>query len=141
MIVRDDTPGPIILEREYPLPTEGERSILDPIFLKRFMAKIEATIVEPEVGECWIWQGAVNGHGYGRFSLGLREGKRFIAYTHRVSYMHFVGPVPEGWVVDHMCNHKMCVRPSHLETIPGMENIKRAWERRPWKRRNQYSKE
>lgn len=132
-----------LLEREFGIPTEGDRYILSPSQLKRFLSpeKVRKQVVIPEYGECWQWVGAQNGKGYGRFYLEKRDGKPFIAYSHVTSYSHFVGPIPYRWVIDHMCGIHSCMRPDHLEAIPNQVNLRRADARRPWKRRNQYSKE
>lgn len=56
--------------------------------------------------DCWEWQGCLNGHGYGQFSLRYR-----MPAAHRVSYEHFVGPIPDGLTLDHLCRNTRCVRP------------------------------
>ena len=131
------------LVREHPIPPEGERLILDPQLLARFLGKIQKAqlLEDPAEGECWLWMPPGQAHrgGYGRFYLGRDDsGKQHYKGSHVISYMHFVGPVPPGWVVDHMCENKACCAPYHLECIPNLENLKRAHERRPWKRINQY---
>lgn len=127
------------LVREHPLPTEGERLILDPKQLARFLSKVRKGVVNPEYGECWIWIPPSQSGGYGRFYLGRDENdKQHYRGSHVLSYMHHVGPIPPGWIVDHMCNNKACCNPDHLECIKELENLKRAHERRPWKRLNQY---
>lgn len=45
--------------------------------------------------------------------------------AHRVSYELFVGPIPEGYDVDHLCGQPLCVRPSHLEAVTPSENRRR----------------
>ena len=76
--------------------------------------------------ECWVWTGAPNQDGYGVFYVTPTE--RVLA--HRWAYERAFGPIPEGWEVDHLCNVRMCVRPSHLEAITGEENNRRKMERR-----------
>lgn len=134
------------LAREHPLPTEGERQILRPDQLARFLASIDRLVINPDHGECWIWTKEVDNNkgGYARFYLGKKETEdgRIVSVrraAHVISYMHHVGPIPADWIVDHMCNNKACVRPEHLETIPNLENLQRAQKRRPWKRHNQYA--
>lgn len=46
--------------------------------------------------------------------------------AHRVAYMAFVGPIPGGLVLDHLCMNTMCVNPDHLEPVTQSENAKRA---------------
>jgi len=69
---------------------------------------------------CWNWNGAATGFGYGRF-----WGGNTYELSHRWSYMHFVGPIPEGLTIDHLCRNTRCVNPSHLEPVTMRENIMR----------------
>lgn len=44
----------------------------------------------------------------------------------RWAYEHFVGPIPEGQVPDHLCRVVGCVRfPDHLEPVSRQENLAR----------------
>lgn len=51
-------------------------------------------------------------------------------HAHRVSYEVHVGPIPRGWVIDHLCHnadtschadaecpHRRCVNPAHLAAV------------------------
>lgn len=58
---------------------------------------------------CWLWTGSRTGHGYGT----LRRDGQYLQ-AHRYSWMQANGPIPEGLVVCHRCDVKLCVRPSHL---------------------------
>jgi HNH endonuclease len=72
-------------------------------------------------GDCWRWTGDVSVRGYGRI-------KRRAA--HRVSYELFVGPIPAGMTIDHLCFNTRCVNPAHLEPVTAEENLRREWEHR-----------
>lgn len=54
---------------------------------------------------CWLWKGATNGGGYGTYGM---------ANAHRIAYIHFVEPIPEGMHVLHRCDNPPCVNPDHL---------------------------
>lgn len=87
---------------------------MSPMAEARFLAKV----VKMPVG-CWVWTAVKNKAGYGMFKYDkLRS-------AHRVSYMHFVGPIPEGMVIDHLCRNRSCVNPEHLEAVTATTN----WER------------
>lgn len=58
---------------------------------------------------CWKWTGCNRGNGYGVLRY---KGKTESA--HRVSYKIFKGEIPEGYVVMHSCDCKLCINPDHL---------------------------
>jgi hypothetical protein len=80
-------------------------------------------IPEPNTG-CWLWIGMYGTGGYGRFRM---NGKTYAA--HRVSYEHFIGPIPEGLTIDHVlargCGNTSCVNPDHLEAVTSATNTMR----------------
>ncbi|WP_248499301.1 NUMOD4 motif-containing HNH endonuclease [Staphylococcus aureus] len=59
-----------------------------------------------------------------------KDGKNKIFKVHRLVYAAFVGPIPDGHVIDHKNNIKTSNRPHNLEPITIAENNKRAAERR-----------
>ena len=70
---------------------------------------------------CWEWTAYKNPSGYGR-AVGPNGDKQ---YVHRLSYELFVGPIPEGLTIDHLCRNRGCCNPEHLEAVTRSENIKR----------------
>lgn len=69
---------------------------------------------------CWLWIGSTAGHGYGEFYDGQRK-----VPAHRWAYEHFIGPIPDGLQLDHLCRVRPCVNPEHLEPVTQAENIRR----------------
>ena len=73
---------------------------------------------------CWIWLGFVAKKGYGQIGVGDK-----IDLVHRVSYRYYNGEIPDGLVVDHLCDVRCCVNPAHLEAVTNGENIARTYRR------------
>lgn len=144
------------IEGEWPYPaslSRFKRTEMDQKMAKRFFKKIELfdmghvpepTSVWVQFNEpCWLWKGGLHPKGYGRFWLGWDPvtGAGIWSYSHRIAFEHFVTIPKPGYIVDHECNVKTCCNPVHLWPVSNIENLRLADERRPWKRRNQYSKE
>ena len=83
---------------------------------QRFWSKVE---FDHESG-CWLWVGSVSKKGYGHF---WHDG--VAARAHRWAYEHFVGPIPEGLQIDHLCRVRHCVRPDHMEPVTNRINTLR----------------
>lgn len=92
--------------------------------LARFWSHVDTNGSVPDrvewLGQCWQWTGAVNPKGYAHVRV-----QRVTMHAHQWSYRMFVGPVPAGLELDHLCRNTSCVRPSHLEPVTKGENVRR----------------
>lgn len=86
----------------------------------RLWAKVDKS------GDCWLWQGVVNHHGYGVINVGTIAGKpKRVRRAHRVAYELTVGLIPDGMELDHLCRVRACCNPAHLEPVTRTENQRR----------------
>jgi len=69
---------------------------------------------------CWEWTGALDRSGYGAFK---DKGKKINA--HRWSYLNYVGEIPGGLDLDHLCRVRKCVNTAHLEPVTRKVNARR----------------
>ncbi len=70
---------------------------------------------------CWKWTGAFQDGGYGTVQV---RGIQMPA--HRAAYMVFVGPIPDGMHLDHVCRNRSCINPKHLRPVTPRDNLLRS---------------
>lgn len=69
---------------------------------------------------CHEWIGHLDRLRYGRIRVGQR-----LQTVHRAAYELFVGPIPEGYEIDHLCRNRRCWWPPHLEAVTHLVNMQR----------------
>ncbi len=82
----------------------------------RFFSKVR----EDETG-CWFWTGYPCGNGYAQIRVDRR-----LTMAHRWAYEYFIGDIPNGLELDHLCRTRHCVNPWHLEPVTHQVNTIRA---------------
>lgn len=82
----------------------------------RFWSRVERTET------CWNWIGSLTVHGYGQYRHMVPG---LTGRAHKLAWELENGPVPEGYVLDHLCRNRRCVRPEHLESVTPKVNALR----------------
>jgi HNH endonuclease len=100
----------------------------------KVMPDIDRVLGNLTRGECWEWTKYVGKKGYAVTPVGSRrDGTYRVVGVHRFVYEQIVGPIPDGYQIDHLCKNRKCAKPDHLEAVTPVENIRRsdvnAWRR------------
>lgn len=83
--------------------------------LERFLDRL---LLQPN--GCWTL-GDISEKRYSEVTLA--DGRRIGG--HRFAYEWLIGPIPEGFQLDHLCRRPHCVNPGHLEPVEPRENYLR----------------
>lgn len=71
------------------------------------------TELDPVTG-CWLRTAGIHRNGYSSIDTMV---------AHRYAFEMFVGPIPEGHEIHHLCGVRRCVNPEHLETLTRAEHL------------------
>lgn len=82
-------------------------------------------LMSPHENGCWEWLGHRTKEGYGSMYASGRGPAGNGYKASRMSHELFVGPIPAGLQVDHICTNTGCVNPDHLESVTNDENQRR----------------
>ena len=113
---RGATDNLVIRFRQLCRPDEIIQQVLGPRQRKKAVVTEDGCILGPanhNLGYCRV----------DRKVPGLRKPVK--TYAHRVAYELFVGPIPDGLELDHLCRRRNCINPDHLEAVTHAENIAR----------------
>lgn len=70
-----------------------------------------------EASGCWGHKNKLQPTGYLLASIAGRH-----VWAHRATYEAFVGPIPPGLQIDHLCRNRACLNPAHMEAVTQHEN-------------------
>lgn len=122
-----------------------DRATPDTSIEDRFWSKVDKNgpvpINRADLGSCWIWTRALTSAGYGAFNLPQVDDRRRQDFAHIWSWKRYIGPIPKGYHLDHLCHtvdleycdlgdncpHRACVNyEAHLELVTPGENTMRS---------------
>ncbi len=84
---------------------------------------IPTTRKDDGIDHCWLWHGKHMKGGYGIYQTLISN------TSHQFAYRLYIGDVPDGKVIDHLCEITSCCNPNHLEAVTQSENMRRIHSR------------
>lgn len=72
---------------------------------------------------CWLWPYGAMKKGCDSYGVTHISGKT--ALVHRVAFRLLRGPIPDRFVIDHLCNTKRCCNPWHMRAVTNWEDTLR----------------
>ena len=102
------------------LALKGEARLSGDMLTQAQLDLLMSKIQETPDGH-WLWLGSVDPDGYPQAVWRCRRYRIHVLMNERAEG----SPLPEGLEVDHTCNRRDCVNPSHLERVTHQENVRR----------------
>lgn len=100
------------------------------INVARFQSYVDSTA---GADKCWVWMGAKDERGYGRFHIGIGRSSTMLA--HRIAHALACGELPEA--VCHSCDNPSCCNPVHLFSgTRAINNLDMMAKGRHWSQKN-----
>jgi hypothetical protein len=69
---------------------------------------------------CWRYPNKPNNNGYVEIRFNTVK-----TVSHRLVWQFLRGPIPDAFVLDHLCRNRTCCNPDHLEIVTEQVNILR----------------
>ncbi len=87
-----------------------------PVLTAKQIALFWSKVAKGEPDACWLWQGCVMSHGYGKFTVRLADSpKKPVSFNaHVISRWLATGVWPIGVCTLHACDNPRCCNPAHL---------------------------
>lgn len=74
----------------------------------------------PVDSDCWESTYRADSQGYRHIHI-----NKNVKLVHRFAYTLWVGEIPNGYTIDHLCENRACFNPLHLECVTSIENNRR----------------
>jgi len=88
--------------------------------LERIRSRFEEKVIKSD--GCWGWNGYLDKNGYPLLKSGS-GGKEFKETRgNRISWLLYVGEIPEGKYLCHNCDNPLCTNPDHLFLASAKQN-------------------
>lgn len=95
------------------------QTMRDEAFLERARNNFLNRVTPGDDG-CWVFDGPINSGGYATTTL-----RGTTHNAQRAAWLLFVGAIPPGMQVDHVCRNRLCVRIAHLQLLTPSQNVAR----------------
>jgi hypothetical protein len=90
---------------------------MNEIIRQRYIKRINKYCEYTDTDDCILWTGATRS-GYGRMRFNGSP-----ANVHRITFLLFVGEIPDGLMVLHRCPNRACINHKHLYAGTQFDNM------------------